>query len=209
MKTIKKLIIPSVYVLSVLTIVGSVFFVVNGVSKYLSEEKDYNYSVKGVFEEITPVIKEEKKTTVIKPFISENVSIGKNFYDYEGEISDQENALIYYENTYIQNSGIDYTCNETFDVVAILEGEVIEITEDETLGNIVKIKHSNELVSIYEGIEGLKISKGDAVNQGQIIGVSGTSKINEDYNSYLHFEIYYNGEVINPEDLYSLSIGDF
>ena len=108
----------------------------------------------------------------------------------------------------MQNSGVDYISNSVFDVVSILDGEVISVEKDNTLGNIVKVKHEKDLISIYQGIDEVSVSKGDSVTQGQILGVSSTSKINPEYNSSLHFEVYYKGEIIDPENLYTLSIED-
>ncbi len=207
MNKVKNLIIPSIYVFSVIAIIGSVFLLVKGISNYLSENIDYNYSVNDVFDTTIPVV--AKTQLIIKPYLSENVNIGKYFYDYEGEKSEQEKSLIYYENTYMQNSGVDYVSNEAFDVLSILDGEVISVEKDDTLGNIVQIKHENDLISIYQGIDEVTVNKGNKVNQGQILGTSSTSKINPEYSSSVHFEIYYKGEIMDPENLYSLSIEDF
>ncbi len=203
----RKLIVPSIYIVSILLIIGSVVLLVSGINNYLKESVDYDYSIKNVFENTLPVVNTNK--LIVKPYLSENVSIGKYFYDYEGEKDEQEKSLVYYEDTYMQNSGVDYISNNAFDVVAILDGEVISVEKDETLGNIVQIKHENDLISIYQGIEEVTLKKGDKINQGQIIGTSGTSKVNPEYNSTLHFEIYYKGEIMDPENLYSLSIEDF
>ena len=207
MSKAKKLVVPSIYVLSILVIIGSIVFLVKGVNNYLSDTIEYNYSVKNVFDNSIPVV--SNKNLIIKPYLSEGVSIGKYYYDYEGQKEEQEKSLIYYENTYMQNSGVDYISNSVFDVVSILDGEVISFEADETLGNVIQIKHEKDLISIYQGIEEVGVKKGDKVNQGQILGTSSTSKLNPEYNSSLHFEIYYKGEIMDPENLYSLSIEDF
>ncbi len=207
MNKAKRLIIPTVYAISLLLIIGSVFMLVEGISNYFNETINYDHSVKNVFEKTIPV--QTTKNLIIRPYLSENVNIGKYFYDYEGEKENQEKALVYYENTYMQNSGVDYISNSIFDVVSILDGEVISVESDNTLGNIVQIKHDKDLISIYQGIDEVAVKKGDSINQGQILGVSGTSKINPEYNSSLHFEVYHKGEIIDPENLYTLSIEDF
>ncbi len=207
MNKAKRLVVPTVYAISLLLIIGSVFILVRGVSNYFKEPIDYNYSVKNVLERTIPV--QATKNLIIKPYLSENVNIGKYFYDYEGERESQEKALVYYENTYMQNSGVDYISNSVFDVVSILDGEVISVENDKTLGNIVQIKHDKDLISIYQGIDEVSVQKGDVVDQGQILGVSSSSKINPEYNSSLHFEVYHKGEIIDPENLYTLSIEDF
>ena len=205
----KRLVVPTIYTISLLLIIGSIFLLVSGISSYFKEIPDYDYAVKNVFNDNNKVLPvQTTKSLIIKPYLSENVSIGKYFYDFEGEREGQEKALVYYENTYMQNSGVDYISNSVFDVVSILDGEVISIEKDNTLGNIVKVKHEKDLISIYQGIDEVSVSKGDSVTQGQILGVSSTSKINPEYNSSLHFEVYYKGEIIDPENLYTLSIED-
>ena len=206
---LKRFVVPTIYTISLLLIIGSVFLLVSGISRYFKEIPDYDYALKNVFNDTNKVLPvQTNKSLIIKPYLSESVSIGKYFYDFEGEREGQEKALVYYENTYMQNSGVDYISNSVFDVVSILDGEVISVEKDSTLGNIVKIKHEKDLISIYQGIDEVSVSKGDSVMQGQILGVSSTSKINPEYNSSLHFEVYYKGEIIDPENLYSLSIED-
>lgn len=209
MEKAKRLVVPTIYTISLLLIIGSIFLLVSGISSYFKEVPDYDYTIKNVFDNNTKVLPvQTNKSLIIKPYLSENVNIGKYFYDYEGEREGQEKALVYYENTYMQNSGVDYISNSVFDVVSILDGEVISVEKDNTLGNIVKVKHEKDLISIYQGIDEVSVSKGDNVTQGQILGVSSTSKINPEYNSALHFEVYYKGEIIDPENLYTLSIED-
>ncbi len=209
MEKAKRLVVPTIYTISLLLIIGSIFLLVSGISSYFKEIPDYDYAVKNVFNDNNKVLPvQTTKSLIIKPYLSENVSIGKYFYDFEGEREGQEKALVYYENTYMQNSGVDYISNSVFDVVSILDGEVISVEKDNTLGNIVKVKHEKDLISIYQGIDEVSVSKGDSVTQGQILGVSSTSKINPEYNSSLHFEVYYKGEIIYPENLYTLSIED-
>ena len=202
----KKMIIPSIYILAVILIVASILLVVSSINKYLTIPKDYNYAVDTQFENVIPVV--ETQETIIKPYLSEDVKIGKYFYDFEADEERQQNSIIFYENTYMQNSGVDYVSNTVFDVVAVLDGEVLSIETDSTLGNIVKLKHDKNLITVYQGIDNIDLKEGSTVNQGTIIGTSGTSKINTNYATSLHFEVYYNGELIDPENFYALNIED-
>lgn len=202
----KKMIIPSIYILAVILIVASILLVVSSINKYLTIPKDYNYAVDTQFENVIPVV--ETQATIIKPYLSEDVKVGKYFYDFEADEERQQNSIIFYENTYMQNSGVDYVSDTVFDVVAVLDGEVISVETDPTLGNIVKLKHDKNLITVYQGIDNIDLKEGSTVNQGTIIGTSGTSKINTNYATSLHFEVYYNGELIDPENFYALNIED-
>lgn len=202
----KKMIIPSIYISAVILIVASILLVISSINKYLTIPKDYNYAVDTKFENVVPVV--ETQTTIIKPYLSEDVKVGKYFYDFEADEERQQNSIIFYENTYMQNSGVDYVSDTVFDVVAVLDGEVISVETDPTLGNIVKLKHDKNLITVYQGIDNIDLKEGSTVNQGTIIGTSGTSKINTNYTTSLHFEVYYNGELMDPENFYTLNIED-
>ena len=113
---------------------------------------------------------------------------------------------MYYENTYIQNSGIDYVKPEGFDVVSVLDGTVISVNNNDLLGNTIEIKHDNKYISVYQGMATITVKEGDSVIQGQVLGKSGVSKINSELGSHLHFELFKEGQVINPEEYYNKSI---
>jgi len=204
----KKIIIPSIYVFSVTLVIASILIVVISINKFLTIPDDYNYSVNESFETTVPVVDVEDTNDIIRPYLSENVEIGKYFYDFEGDEERQSNSIIFYENTYMQNTGVDYISEKEFDVISVLDGEIISVETDPTLGNIVKIKHDKNLVTVYQGINNLQVKEEDVINKGTIIGTSGTSKINTNYTTSLHFEVYYNGELIDPENFYNLNIED-
>ena len=44
--------------------------------------------------------------------------------------------------------------------------------------------------------------------QGQIIGKSGQSNLNLESENNLHFELYYMGQIVNPNDYYDKSLTD-
>src|SRR5699024_2380360 len=79
-------------------------------------------------ETIKMPVKEETKT--------ENVT---KIYDYNKDEKEQEKAVTFYNNRYYQSTGIDIAASdgETFDVVASLSGEVMEVKEDPLHGNVV------------------------------------------------------------------------
>ena len=135
---------------------------------------------------------------IINPYTDPNVTIGKNFYDYKGNAQDQEKSIIYHDDTYMQNSGIDFVRENPFEVVAVLDGTVTNVKEDDTLGKIVEIKHDNEYISIYQSLSETTVKKGDTITQGQVIGKSGTNELDKEIGNHLHFEFYVNGQVVNP-----------
>ncbi len=184
----------------VLVIVGLFFSI-----KLSNEEPNITYVSKAILDEYIPVVA-NSESKILKPFTQDNITISTNYYDYKDE-SKQQGSIIYYENTYIQNTGIDYTSEETFDIVSILDGEVLEVKEDNLLGNSITIKHSNDLISIYASVDNIKVTKGSKVIAGEVIATSSKSELlKEDYN--LHFELYANGEVVNPENYYDKTLNE-
>lgn len=150
-----------------------------------------------IIESTLPVINTTIKPVV--PYTDQTVKIGKTYYDYLAEEASQENAIIKHDNTYIQNTGIDYVGNNIFDVVAILDGTVEKIVEDDSTGKTIEIKHSDNSISIYGSLSEIIVKKGDTVNQGQQIGKSGTNELDKEMGNHLHFEVYNNGQNMNPE----------
>lgn len=210
---LKMVAVPCIYALSIIMFAFSMYFVQKILSTSVFKDKnitieDTEYVDKEIIEnqEYLPVV--STKETIIKPYTSDNVKVGKNFYDYMGEADSQEQSIIYYENTYMQNSGIDYYSNDTFDVVSILDGTVIDIKKDNILGTIVEIRHTNELISVYQSLSEVSVNVDDTVFRGQIIGTSGKSNLNLNVENCLHFELYYMGQIVNPNDYYDKSLTD-
>lgn len=143
---------------------------------------------------------------IIKPFTSNEVSISKYYYKTTDEESRQEQSLIKYENIYMPNTGILYSSDNEFEVLAVLDGKVTSVKEDEILGNIIEIEHQNNLITIYQSVKDVKVKQGDTVKRGDVIAKSGSNKLEQEKENCLHFETYKDSSLINPEDFYNLSL---
>ena len=144
--------------------------------------------------------------SIIRPYASDSVTATIPFYNREGTEEEQTAALIYYEGIYMQNSGVDYSSEESFDVLSSLSGTVTDVKEDTLLGKTVEIRNSSEVVTLYQCLSDVSVKKGDTIAQGQVIAQSGTCALNGDVKNGLHFEMYKNGTVINPEKYYDKSV---
>lgn len=202
-RNLKLYAVPILYVFTVL-LLGTTTILVG---KYISNHKfKTNEAIEYVDKEIVidneyiPVV--QTAATIMKPFLIDNITINKTFYNQEDEKSNQENSIIVYQDTYMQNTGVDYKYNEVFDIVSILDGTVIEITDNEALGKTIKIRHNNDLISTYQSLSEITVKENDNVLRGQAIGKSGTCNLyNKDSN--LHFEISYQGKNLDPEKSYN------
>ena len=204
-RKLKNLTVPTIYAVALL-IFGTSMYLVQKVVNTESFETDneMEYVDKEIVNDNIYVPVVVQTNIIIKPYSNGEVTVNKTFYDYNKETEQQENAIIFYENTYMQNSGVSYKHTEKFDVVAILDGTVIEITDNEILGKTIKIRHENDLVSTYQSLSELNIDVDDSVVRGQVIGTSGTCSLyNNDSN--LHFELAYQGKNVNPEEYYDKS----
>lgn len=151
-------------------------------------------------------VQKEVTSTIVKPFTDESVSISKYYYSKEDEETRQQQSLIKYESIYMPNTGILYTSDKEFNVIAVLDGKVLSIKEDEILGNIIEIEHSNNIVTIYQSVKNVNVKIGDKVKQGDILALSGPNKLENEKDNCLHFEVYQEGNLINPESIYNLDI---
>lgn len=194
---LKSYVIPCLYVVLFSSIVIGATLITNSLKeKEVETEPEYNYVSSTILNQDIPVINETVK--MIKPYTNEQVKVGKSYYDYKAESKAQEGSITYYDGSYIQNSGIDYVLGETFDVVAVLNGTVVNVKQDEILGNVVEIQHDNNYVTTYQSLSEVSVKKDDIVTQGQIIGKSGSNKLDKDMGNHLHFEVYVNGQVVDP-----------
>ncbi len=209
MNKYSKILLPTFYIGIIAVMVLCATLVVSGVKTYLTNREEMKFTIDNVFDEdTTPVVKTETNT-IVKPYIAESVKVGRYFYDFESDEKKQENSLILYEDTYMQNNGVDYVDSKNFDVVAILDGEVISIEDSEVYGKVVTIKHNDNLKSVYSNVDGVLVSVGYKVHQGEIFAMSAKPKLKSDYESMLHFEVFYKESAINPENMYTLSVSDF
>lgn len=155
-----------------------------------------DYTMDELIESEIPVVNEV--VTIINPYSDQSVTIKKGYYEPASDEDSQLSSIIKHDNTYIQNTGIDYVGENTFDVLAILNGVVINTKDDEELGKTVEIRHDNGMISIYQSLSEVYVQKDDVITQGLVIGKSGENKLDKDLGNHLHFEIYDNGQSVNP-----------
>lgn len=205
-RKLKGFVLPTVYVMTMAALfLGISFFA----SNLMKQNENYLFSLNPVTDTTLPVVSTEPEATVIEP-IKENTAEKINyFYDREADDATQQKSLIYYENTYMQNTGILYAADETFDVISVLDGTIKEIKNDNILGNVIEIEHTNNLRTIYYSLSEVTLKVGDNVTQGQIIGLSGQSKLETGKANNLLFEVYHNGNLLNPEKFYEMNPVEF
>ena len=102
--------------------------------------------------------------------------------------------------------GLDICAEEGAEVCAVADGTVVEVWEDDLMGQCVAISHGGDAVSVYKNLsltvpEG--IAAGAEVSAGSPIGYVGdTAMIELADESHLHFELTVAGIQVDPLDYF-------
>ncbi|MBE7086857.1 MAG: M23 family metallopeptidase [Clostridiales bacterium] len=101
---------------------------------------------------------------------------------------------------YSSHSGIDFFADEGTPVYAVYGGVIESVTNDVIKGVTVIIDHGKGLKTLYNSLaDGIEIEVGQVVAKGDIIGEVSTSNRQEYKDgAHLHFEVFENGESIDP-----------
>ncbi|MDA8956065.1 M23 family metallopeptidase [Flavobacteriales bacterium] len=94
--------------------------------------------------------------------------------------------------------GIDVVSKENELIKSTLDGVVMFSNWTAETGNVIAVMHKNDLVSIYKHNSTLLKKEGDKVDAGDAIAIIGNSG-KWSSGPHLHFELWYKGEAINPE----------
>jgi len=196
----KKWVFPAIYLVSAAVILTAVLWyqaIRNNDANDLSTDDgtDVSYNEDQSVEVNQSV--ENFKMPAIDP---DAVKVVTNFYDFNASEKEQETALVFHNNTYHPNQGIDIASNDgkAFEVIASLSGTVAKAEKDSLLGYVVEIEHENGVKTIYQSLADTKVQVGDKVKQGEIIGQAGKNQFNKDAGVHVHFEIRKDGKAYNP-----------
>ncbi|WP_066070565.1 M23 family metallopeptidase [Neobacillus soli] len=205
----KRWVFPAIYIASAAIILTAVLWYQS--SNSATDKYDYkstDIAGKKDQEQAVEVSKalENFKMPVVK---ADEAVVKTKFYDFDGKTEDQEAALVFYNNRYQPNTGVDITVKngETFDVVASLSGTVTRVDEDDAvLGNVIEIENDKGIVTKYQSIKDIKVEVGQQVKQGQILAKAGQSLFNEKAGTHVHFEIRKDGVAVNPTNYFNKSL---
>lgn len=93
---------------------------------------------------------------------------------------------------------VDVVGPEDIGIKAVLSGTVIFSEWSALTGHVIMIQHSNNIVSIYKHNSQLLKKVGKFVEAGEVIAIIGESG-ELSTGPHLHFELWYNGDPIDPE----------
>lgn len=92
-----------------------------------------------------------------------------------------------------KNDGVDIAAAPGTGVRAAAEGTVAAITKDTDQVPILVLRHADNTLTVYAGIDGVKVAKGASVSRGQQIAV-----IRRADPAFLHFEVRKGVDAVDP-----------
>lgn len=92
---------------------------------------------------------------------------------------------------------VDVTAPAGSMVMSVLGGTVVFSGWEEEDGYVLAIQHSSDILSIYKHIEKLLRKVGDPVKAGTPVGILASSS-SLTKGDHLHFELWYEGEAVDP-----------
>ncbi|MDB5661280.1 MAG: peptidase [Cypionkella sp.] len=92
-----------------------------------------------------------------------------------------------------KNDGIDIAAAAGSSVKSAADGTIAAITKDTTGTPIVVIRHADGILTVYAGVDGLKVAKGDKVTKGQNIAV-----VRAGDPAFVHFEVRKGVDSVDP-----------
>nr|WP_050786845.1 M23 family metallopeptidase [Rhodobacter sp. SW2] len=92
-----------------------------------------------------------------------------------------------------KNEGIDISASAGTSVQAAADGTVAAITKDTDQVPILVIRHANNLLTVYAGIDNITVAKGATVKRGQTF-----AKVRAASPAFLHFEVRNGLDSVDP-----------
>jgi len=144
-----------------------------------------------------------------REFEQEGVELLSVRSDYSGELQDFyffqpiDNSIVSDGfNAQVGHYGIDLVAKKDEPIKAVADGTVIFASWTQDSGYVIAIQHRSNLISIYKHNSDLLKNVGSFVTAGEIVAIIGnTGELTS--GPHLHFEIWYNGNPLNPAEFIS------
>lgn len=102
----------------------------------------------------------------------------------------------------IEHYGTDVVAKDNEPIKSIADGTVIFSDWTQEAGNVIAIQHRGNIISVYKHNSALLKKVGNFVYSGEVISIIGnTGELTT--GPHLHFELWYNGNPVDPEDFVS------
>lgn len=95
------------------------------------------------------------------------------------------------------HAGIDIAAEKGTNIYAAFDGEIVEANYDKWNGNYLKIKHDNDIMTVYCHCEKLNVKEGQKIRAGEVVATVGST--GSSTGPHLHFELRINNISYNPQ----------
>lgn len=170
-------------------------------SSYNDDITSYNDNTENQNEILGSEITAEPVSDV--PYSSETQTEEKNLFvmPVNGEvIKGSDESQLQYSSTFSDlriHKGVDISCELGTSVSACLDGTVLDVVEDASLGKGVVIDHGNGITVKYFALDSLTVVKGSTVKAGDIIGMSASIPSECVDKPHIHIEVYKDSALID------------
>lgn len=170
-----------------------------------TEEGNMNANVDPYKDYLNEVMDDYGKQTEEDTSVSEKVDLKSMNVPLTGEVIKEftlEN-LLYFDaiGEWRVHKGLDIKPKDTLMIESAFKGTVEKVSKSELTGTEIIIDHGNNIKTLYNNLASSKVSVGDIVEKGQIIGnVGKCDSIESAEGPHLHFEIIVDGKNVNPLD---------
>jgi stage II sporulation protein Q len=196
----KKWVFPATYVAAA-AIILTLMWVFQGVGQVSKEKAALDLTSKSSPDAVAVNVPQETMQWPVAD--AKAVTVVIPFYDQNASSEDRQAAMIEYDKTLIPSLGLGIASKDkqTFDVLAAMSGKVTAVETDPVVGKLVEITHSNGLVTVYQSLANVKVTKDMEVKKGDVIAQAGRNELEKAQEVHLHFEVRQtssDGPAVNP-----------
>ena len=193
-----------------MTYIGSIEQKLTKINNYLSKRGLHGFS----FKHITSAKKNDSKEATAQiyskydsyltrlvnnvafmPMGYPRMSAFTSFFGYRGNPFDFGNSEFH--------PGIDFRGKTGDPVKCTANGTVESAGPNGGYGNCIRIKHINNLETLYGHLSHINVHPGQKVSVGEVIGKVGST--GRSTGSHLHYEVRRNGKPVNPKEYLTLN----
>lgn len=122
------------------------------------------------------------------------------FYDATASAKQQATELVSFGNGYSPHLGYDIKVSngQPFSVTAAVAGQVTKIGSSVLNGHVVEVLSNDGYLEKYESLGKVHVTEGETVQQGQVLGTSGTCQFEQSQGNHLYFEVDKSSTPVDP-----------
>jgi murein DD-endopeptidase MepM/ murein hydrolase activator NlpD len=116
--------------------------------------------------------------------------------------------------SYESHPGVDLKASSGTEIKSPADGKILNAKfSDGACGGTIQIEHGNGFISRYCHCKDIRVSPGQIVKQGEVVGLTGGAKgdkgAGRSTGPHLHFELKKNGQLVDPLDYIGVEVGQY